>query len=258
MTGTTNQLSSKLIALITALILSAGLAAPAALAQNLKRERLNEALRAMLISLAQDPLFADGEDLDIVFSQQPQALINLGVVYGDTSGADVNSAGLPVVAVTPRSTAANMGLRVGDRIIALNTEDLLKRGHDDSGKSRAVIRVQQMLTDIPANDNVTVTVIRGEQQLDLEAPLQKWQLPGINMALTMPAEEDAPDELILGAPPQDERSPCGTVSLYDPPPHEFNLYPAYLMGINVKNSGGIMRGFQYLPPGEYELLVSDL
>ncbi|MEM7707581.1 MAG: PDZ domain-containing protein [Pseudomonadota bacterium] len=224
-----------------------------------RNERINQAIRTMLISLAQDPLF-DGEDLDVVFSQQPEALINLGVIYGDTRSSDIDSLGLPVVAVTPGSTAAAMGLRAGDRIVSMNTEPLLGLGQDDKGVSRAVDRVSNMLQQIPANDPVTLIVARGNRRETLTAPLQKWQLPRVELALSMPEDDGPPEDLILGAPPgsDDDRSPCGTLSLYDPPPHEFNLYPAYLMGINVNNSGGIMRGFQYLPPGEYELLVSDL
>ncbi len=230
-----------------------------------RSERLNQAIRAMLISLAQDPLFAD-EDMELVFSQQPEALINLGVVYGDTRDPAINSDGLPVVAVTPGSTAAAMGLRAGDRIVTMNTETLLGLGQDDSNTSRAVGRVQNLLQRIPANDLVTVTVMRNDEARTLSAPLQKWQLPRVELALTMPIDDEPPDQLILGAPTgsgaggrdQDLRQACGTLSLYDPPPHEFDLYPAYLMGINADNGGAIMRGFQYLRPGNYRLLISDL
>ncbi|MFK7956721.1 MAG: hypothetical protein AB8B96_11535 [Lysobacterales bacterium] len=232
-------------------------------APDARSERLNQAIRAMLISLAQDPLFAD-EDLELVFSQQPEALINLGVVYGNTRSPEIDRTGLPVVAVTPGSTAATMGLRAGDHIVSMNTEPLTGLGQDDSGTSRAVDRVQNLLQQIAANDPVTVIVARNDGNETLSAPLQKWQLPRVELALSMPIDDDPPLDLILGAPPTDDeagegsRSACGTLSLYDPPPHEFNLYPAYLMGINVESSGAIMRGFQYLTPGTYRLLVSDL
>ncbi len=250
------------IAVMIMMAVSGAVAQTVATGPDARSERLNEAIRAMLISLAQDPLFAD-EDLELVFSQQPEALINLGVIYGDTRSPDIDRTGLPVVAVTPGSTAAAMGLRAGDHIVSMNTEPLIGLGQDSSGTSRAVDQVQNLLQQIHANDPVIVEVTRDNGRQTLSAPLQKWQLPRVELALSMPIDDDPPEDLILGAPPlgddvNEARNDCGTLSLYNPPPHEFNLYPAYLMGINVENSGAIMRGFQYLTPGTYRLLVSDL
>lgn len=214
-------------------------------------ERLDEALRAMLISLAQDPLFSQQEDFDLSYRKQPEAVVNLGAIC-DTRGAGADREGLPVIAVTPGSTGASMGLRAGDRLLEINGQSLVGLGVDSDGEALAMVRMQQVLLEATAGDPVTLEVNRDGSALKLTAPLQKWQLPKVELALSMPSA--AADSRTEGDPD----TPCGTISLYEPPPDDFDLYPAYLTGINEKNSGAVMRHFQYLHPGPYELLVTDL
>ncbi len=225
-----------------------------------QQERLRQAVRTLLISLAQDPSFqgfSDGE-WNLVYSQDALIVTNFGAILGSAADVDSSAGALQVLAVTPNSSAAEMGIRSGDRIRRFNGQSLIGPGRTPTSAEFAAL-----LEGVPDGGAIAVEVERNGLLMQLAGSLERWRLPAVSLALTGPVapEPVAPEPGGDGDPEPEalvERQACGTLSLHHSPPHRHDLYPAYLTGINERRDGAVMRRFHYLQPGRYRLTLSDL
>ena len=152
-----------------------------------QRERLRQAMQTLLISLVQDPSFkAMAEsDWNLTYAQDSQALSNFGVIFSSRFDRETNAAGLLVLAVTPNSTAAEMGVRIGDRVQRLNGRTLLGLGVGRAEQSRAYAEFAALLEPVPDGGSVTVQVERHGRILELAGSLERWNLPAVSLALSV-------------------------------------------------------------------------
>src|SRR5690554_1466487 len=102
-------------ALVIALLLggAAAVAAPGATEQ-----RLNEEVQAALLRLLQRGELDAGRPGAISIQAEPSRHTDFGAVVD--LRADPDSPGVPVLAVTPGGNAAALGVRAGDRIVAVD------------------------------------------------------------------------------------------------------------------------------------------
>lgn len=207
-----------------------------------QKDTIQQTLRSTLMSLARDDWFEqiDNDDWPIVIYHPAETIINLGLYVHPDYTEENDSNGPLVIAVTPDSAAARMGVRTGDRLRSIEGKSLIRLGAEADGSSRAFRRLQDALNE--SSGTITLTVLRGDQTLPLEGDLEKLTLPRAILTLTQVSVEttDAADP---GA--------CATVTTQAPPPREFNVFPADLVSINGVQAGTKLRDQHFLTPGTY-------
>lgn len=78
-----------------------------------------------------------------------------------------DTGGFRITRVYPHTTAAESGLKVGDLIVKLNGDALRVRGMQDAGMLARNIR------KLDIDSDATLTVLRGDDTIDVKAPLEK-------------------------------------------------------------------------------------
>lgn len=126
--------------------------------------------RALFETLSQRPAPPDG----LTIEQPERQSLELGAVV-DVRRPD--PAGLPVVAVSPGAAAERLGLKVGDRLIAIN-------GLDVAGVPAPAEALLQALQD--SNGDLTIQLLRGSVQLTLAGSVDTVTLPAYRLVLQPP------------------------------------------------------------------------
>lgn len=126
--------------------------------------------RALFETLSQRPAPTDG----LTIEQPERQSLELGAVV-DVRRPD--PAGLPVVAVSPGAAAERLGLKVGDRLMAIN-------GLDVAGVPAPAQALLQALQD--SNGDLTVQLLRGSVQLTLAGSVDTVTLPAYRLVLQPP------------------------------------------------------------------------
>ena len=230
--------------MIAACALIGVLAAPQALCEMSRenKETVQQTLRSSLMSLARDEWFTrlNEDDWPVVIYQPAETIINLGLYVHPEYSRENDEEGPLVIAVTPDSAAARMGVRTGDRLRSIEDKSLLKLGAEADGGSRAFRRLQDALNE--STGAIALTVQRGDQTLSLEGDLEKLVLPRAILTLSQISVEttDAADT-----------NACATVSTQAPPPREFDVYPADVVSINGVQGGAGFRDQHFLTPDTY-------
>lgn len=217
-----------------------------------QRQRLSESLRAMLVGMAGDPAFRDfgPSQWDFSISADPQRVDNFGVVLDPRFDPAVAEAGPLVLAVTPGSTAARLGLRSGDRLQRINGETLEGLGAAGDGRSEAYLVFSRALAGLQDGEALSVQVRREQRTMVLSGTYREIRIPGFSLRFgTDPGggidtAVDSPDG-------------CTTVSVVEAPPREFDIYPAELVAINGEQAGIALRPTHYLIPGAYRFTLRE-
>lgn len=234
---------------IFACLLGAALVAGPALGETTREERIAEALRAVLIDLASDPAMApsDPEGWAISVFAEPQRINAFGVVLSPRVDPGTAEHGPLVLAVTPGSNAARLGIRSGDRLREFNGNALTGLGETD-GRSLAFARFAGLVSELEHGSTVHAEVFRSRQPLVLNGEFRVLELPGYDLRL-MPG--GAGDE----APEGPEA--CATVSVRASPPRELDIHRAEFHAINGDQSGAALRTTHFLVPGEYTFTLRE-
>lgn len=222
---------------IVVLLASGGaLAAPGAAEQ-----RLNEELQATLLRLLQSGELSTEQLGSLSVSAAPSQHTDFGAVVD--LRADPAHPGVPVLAVTPGGNAAALGVRAGDRIVAVDGVAL-------TGAAEAPAELlRRQLAASPSR--LSVTVLREGEMRVLNGPVQTWTLPGYRLEL----EAVAGASLAAATPAADG---CGRISMVGMPPRTQNVFPAQLIFIDGESPKPIGGPAYRLPAGRHLLTVDEL
>jgi hypothetical protein len=225
-------------ALAAALLLATGIAtaAPGAAGQ-----RLNEEIQAALLRLLQSGAVDPAELGSLTVSAAPSQRAEFGAVVDLRPDAD--SAGVPVLAVTPGGNAAGLGVRAGDRIVAVDGVPL-KGG----AAAPAEVLRRQLESGAP---RLSLTVLREGEMRVLNGPVQSWALPGYRLELEAAV---ASASLAASAP---DSAGCGRISLVGMPPRTENVFPAELIFIDGESPKPYGGPAYRLPAGRHVLTVDE-
>jgi hypothetical protein len=234
----------------------ATLALPASAEADADAEALRERVeRAVLEWLDGRDGVEAGETLDVSLQLPEQHVADVGIVFDGTwdSGADVD--GLRIVALRPGGAGARMGLREGDRIMAVNGIDLRHLGETGDGRARAAGALSSLVAGHGPEQPMRVTVKRGEAEHELSGTLDTRYLPPIHLALGQAAM--AATQQGLGGAVASTRG-CGEISSFAPPPRARDLYPVMIVGIDGSEWASGNRSTWRVPAGTYQVRMVEL
>lgn len=126
--------------------------------------------RALFETLSRRSVPAEG----LTIEQPERQSLELGAVV---DVRQPNTAGLPIVAVSPGAAAERLGLKVGDRLIAINGVNLA--GAEAPGK--ALLQALQV-----SNGDLTIQLLRGPAQLTLAGSVDTVTVPAYRLVLQPP------------------------------------------------------------------------
>lgn len=211
--------------------------------------RLHQEMQSVLLRLIEngelDAASAAELSLAAPASQQPDFGAILDVRHRP------GQAGLPVLGVTPGSSAAGLGLQAGDVIVAVNAAALTGLGADAAGHSLAAARLRaELLAD---TDAVELRVQRGDRELSLSGPVRIVDLPAYRLELGAALAHAS----VAAAGGGDGVSSCGRISVFDIAPRTQKLYPAVLIAIDGKLPGPSSSDVFRVTPGPHQLTVAE-
>jgi hypothetical protein len=218
-------------------------------APTLLEQRLHQEMQSVLLRLIEDGELdaAAAAELSLAApaSQQPDFGAILDVRHRP------GQAGLPVLGVTPGSSAAALGLRAGDLIVAVNSVVLAGLDADAAGHSLAAARLRaELLADA---DAVELRVRRGGDELSLSGPVRIVDLPAYRLELGAALAHAT----VAAAGGGDGVSSCGRISVFDIAPRAQKLYPAVLIAIDGKLPGPTDADVFRVTPGRHQLKVAE-
>nr|WP_282452912.1 PDZ domain-containing protein [Lysobacter sp. CAU 1642] len=145
---------------------------PSMAAESEVERQVADEVEAALLRLAESGALAEtGRSLSI--EREPRVRYELGaVVEIDTASGEA-----PIVAITPGGSAERMGLRVGDRILAINDLDLTRSEDPGADFARSTARAQGRLR---------LVVRRGERRLELAGSAERVLVPGFRLRIEQP------------------------------------------------------------------------
>jgi hypothetical protein len=237
--------------LCTVLLAGSGVVALAqAQAPRAVEQRLHEEMQAVLMRLVEsgelDPRDAEALSLSAPVSQQ----VDFGAILDVRHRADADT-GLPVLAVTPGGSADRIGLRAGDRLIAVNEVELRGLGADAHGRAQAAQRLREVL--VASADDVELRVLRAGSETRLRGAVRVVQLPAYRLDLGAALATAS-----LAASAQgDAASTCGRVSIFDIAPRSQQLYRAVLIAIDGELPGPSSAESFRLEPGPHRLTIGE-
>jgi hypothetical protein len=240
-------------ALLLALAGGIGAQAPAPVAAapaNVLEQRLHQEVQAVLLRLIGSgelgPEAATEMSLAAPASQQP----DFGAIL-DVRHRGPQDAGLPVLGVTPGSSAAALGLRAGDVLVAVNDEPLQGLGADAAGLSLAAPRLRAAL--LAEVETVQLQVRRGAETLALSGPVRVVELPAYRLELGAALANAS----LAAAGGGDGVSSCGRVSVFDIAPRTQKLYRAVLIAVDGRLPGPSESDVFRVTPGRHVLTVAE-
>lgn len=213
-------------------------------------QRLHQEVQAVLLRLiGSGELSAEAAaelTLAAPASQQPDFGAILDVRYRAE-----RDAGLPVLGVTPGSSAATLGLQAGDTLTGVNGVSLSGLGADERGHALAATRLREQL--LAESETVTLQVRRGDAALALQGPVRVVDLPAYRLELGAALAHAS----LAAAGGGDGRSRCGRISTFDIAPRTQKLYRAVLIAVDGRLPGPSDSEVFRVAPGRHVLTVAE-
>lgn len=235
-------LRTTLLAALAAAPFAASLADPG---QRVQEEVQSALLR--LVASGEIPAEAMAQlRIDAPASRTPM----FGAVIDSRFRPGAEADGVPVAAVTPGSSAEQIGLRAGDRLLSVNGVDLRKLGADAQGRSVAATQVRDAVR--AGDDTIRFRVARGEETLDLQGQVLMVDLPAYRMELGSALAGAA-----YAATGGDGVSGCGRISVFDAAPRGKQVYPAVLIAVDGRLPGPTSSDVYRVEPGKRRLTVAE-
>lgn len=147
-----------------------------------------------------------------------------------------------VVAVTPESDAAKLGVKEGDKLLAINQQRV-------SDSNLADILAQ--MNDWADGDALSLQLLRADKQLNLKGIVSRQALPGWRLELLAAEQHELPTS-----------TSCGYVSVFYNTPTSLRRHP---VKINEIDTIGFRAGFSYkrthevmkVPVGEIQITLQE-
>ena len=229
---------TRMKALAAALVLAAGAAAAG---PEQARERLNEEIQAALLRLLESGEVAPADLATLTVAAEPVRRTDFGAIVDLRPAPE--SPGVPVLAVTPGGNAASLGVRAGDRIMAVDGVPL----HGTDAAPAQVLRAQLD----GGGPRLSLTVLRDGEVRVLNGPVQAWSLPGYRLELQSAL---AGGSMAAARPPGQG---CGRISLAGNPPRRQNIFPATLVFIDGETPKPFGGPAFRVPAGRHVLTVDE-
>lgn len=212
-------------------------------------QRLHEEMQTLLVRMVESGALqpeSQGVSLAAPASRQPDFGAILDVRH--RAAADT---GLPVLGVTPGSSAAKLGIQPGDRLLALNGSPLTGLGADVNGRAVAAHALREGLL---ANSNgIELSVARGDGVQVLRGTVDVVQLPPYRLELGAAIANAS----LVSTGGGDGVSSCGRISVFDIAPRRQQLYKAVLIAVDGKLPGPASSEVFRLQPGRHVLRVAE-
>lgn len=213
-------------------------------------QRLGEEVQLALARLIEAGAFADksGEEIAFTLDEPARRVNNLGLLV-DSASAERAGDGLRVLGVTPRSAAQRMGIKAGDRIVALNGTSLVALGADPAGHAQAATTMRAVVDALGDGAPLEFALQRDGKPLTLRGELSSIVLPPIHLQVGR-------DELLASTAPSSSRREtridgggggCGRLNDFDVAPRQQDLYGVKLLMIDGVSTG---------PAGVHQFRVS--
>lgn len=214
-------------------------------------QRLGEEVQLALARLIESGAFADkpGEEIAFTLDEPARRVNNLGLLV-DSASAERASDGLRVLGVTPRSAAQRMGVKAGDRIVAVNGTSLVALGADPAGHAQAAATMRTLVDSLADGAPLEFAVQRDSKPLTLRGELSSIVLPPIHLQVgrdellastttAMPSRRETQIDGGTGG--------CGRLNDFDVAPRQQDLYGVKLLMIDGTSTG---------PAGVHQFRVS--
>lgn len=213
-------------------------------------QRLGEEVQLALARLIESGAFADkpGEEIAFTLDEPARRVNNLGLLV-DSASAERASDGLRVLGVTPRSAAQRMGIKAGDRIVAVNGTSLVALGADSTGHAQAATTMRTLVDALGDGAPLEFSLQRDGKPLSLRGELSSIVLPPIHLQVGR-------DELLASTTASTSRREtridggsggCGRFNDFDVAPRQQDLYGVKLLMIDGVSTG---------PAGVHQFRVS--
>lgn len=211
-------------------------------------QRLRAGVQQLLLDLASRGELADasGTPLQFDIAEPAREVDNLGVVVDSNDPA---GAGLAVLAVTPGSAAARMGVRSGDRLVAVNAQPLAGLGADEQGRPRAVALLRSAVADVGDGGSLGLAVDRDGHRIEASGHLQRLRLPALQLRVG--------DGVQVASNATAPAPGCGRISTFDVAPRQQQLHRAQLITIDGRAAGPSGSPSYRLSAGPHTLTVAE-
>lgn len=196
------------------------------------REVVQHTIDSTLLALSEQGVFAAAPNSPLTVSSVPAVHYDLGAVV-DLAATDGD--GLPVLAVTPGSSAERIGIRAGDRLRVLNH----LRFPGEAGSAAAT--AQAIGAAIAEREGaIELTLVRAGSEHVLHGRAQPIAIPGYSVQIAA-----------------DTENRCGRVSVFPAMARSERLFPLTLRRVDgveiVIGPPGSIR----VEPGRRQLLLSE-
>jgi hypothetical protein len=214
-------------------------------------QRLHEEVQSVLMRLIQSGELS-AEQAEALSLQAPAGRQAAFGAYFDVRHREgAENQGVVVLGVASGSSAASIGLRPGDRLIAIDGTSLVGFESDSEGRSLALAPLREHLLEDA--DSVELRVVRDGVEQTLSGPVQVVELPAYRLSLgsalaqaTLAAEDSSGSS-----------SSCGRISTFDIAPRTQQLYAAVLIAIDGKLPGPRDLDNRRVSPGRHVLRVAE-
>jgi len=213
-------------------------------------QRLGEEVQLALVRLIESGAFADksGEEIAFTLDEPARRVNNLGLLV-DSANAERARDGLRVLGVTPRSAAQRMGIKAGDRIVAVNGTSLVGLGADAAGHAQAAVAMRTLIDSLPDGTVLEFGIQREDKPLSLRGELSTIVLPPIHLKVGRDELLASTNTAVSRREPQNDggASGCGRFNDFDVAPSQRDLYGVKLLMIDGVSTG---------PAGVHQFRVS--
>lgn len=197
-------------------------------------------LQEMLLTLSQTGVISGSAPISV--SEPERAVRNLGVVFDPHADAQQ---GIAVLAVTPGSAGQQAGLRSGDLLRTVNGVAL----HDLHGPPTTAARTLGQVMQDSSGDAFTFTVRRGAREHELQATIQRTQVPAATLLIGAQGDIATAEGVLPGG--------CGRISTVDVAPRQDDLHRARLQLVDGRNAGTAGQDVFRLPAGLHKLTIAE-
>ncbi len=219
--------------------------APAAVEQ-----RLHEEIQSLLLRLVDSGALPSDPQGALSLASPATRQPDFGAIVDVRFRANADT-GLPVLGVTPGSSAAALGVKPGDRLLAINGAPLAGLGADGDGRSLAARALRDGL--LANNESIELSVARGDSVQVLRGKVDVVQLPAYRLELGAALATAS----LAASAGGDGVSSCGRVNVFDVAPRTENLHAAVLIAIDGELPGPTSSHVYRLEPGKHVLRVAE-